>query len=211
MSDYESDNQSVELELFSDKEEDAEAELNENNNLKQEIQQEIQINPEASSNKQEFNFIASEEIDQNKIDPHLEISPNLMDKNPSNDIILDGFLIYRFSNDQVELEGSWFMSNDQGKERLSYLFLKPNEYIKCEISPEDIEGSDEKGKSSYIKICSSNLFECIIINKYEVFNSVLSYLCGDYSGYFMYYGKTIEDKVSLSFSIQDSLVRINGF
>lgn len=128
----------------------------------------------------------------------------------SNDIILEGYLIYRYSNDQVELEGSWFMSNDQGSERLSYLFLKPNEYVRCEISPDEVEGLDDRTKPCLMKVCSSNLFECIIINKYEVFNTVLNYLCGDYSGYFMYYGKTIEDKVSLNFSLQDSLVRING-
>jgi hypothetical protein len=88
--------------------------------------------------------------------------------------------------------------------------MKPNEYVKCEIAGDEVEGGEDRTKSSIIKVCSSNLFECIIINKYEVFNSVLNYLCGDYSGYFMYYGKTIEDKVSLSFSLEDSLVRING-
>lgn len=197
--------------MYSDKEDDAENELNENHIPKQEILQENMNIVTENVKINQVKIIASHELEQNsRINPH-EVDANILNENPSNDIILEGFLIYRFTNDQVELEGTWFMSNDQGKERLSYLFLKPNEYIKCEINPEDVEGTDEKSKSSHIKICSSNLFECIIINKYQVFNSVLNYLCGDYSGYFMYYGKTIEDKVSLNFSLEDSLVRINGY
>jgi len=206
MSDYESDNQSEELELLSDKDDDADYEINETNNQKHEI---VRENNNVDSNFEQFKQSSINEI-QDSINNNNVASSYPNEENISNDIILEGYLIYRYSNDQIELEGSWFMSNDQGSERLSYLFLKPNEYIRCEISPEDVEGLEDRSKSSVMKICSSNLFECIIINKYEVFNTVLNYLCGDYSGYFMYYGKTIEDKVSLNFSLQDSLVRING-
>jgi hypothetical protein len=64
--------------------------------------------------------------------------------------------------------------------------------------------------SMKIKVCSANLFECVLINKQIVFNSVLEYLDSEYAGYFMYYGKTIEDRFNLKFEIEDSLVKING-
>ncbi len=148
------------------------------------------------------------------------------DRNSGNDIILEGNLIYRYLSNQIELEGNWFMSQDQVvKERLSYLLLKNNEFNEClvncdedeEISENDEYENKENNKqteSSYhnmkIKICSANLYECILINKAKIFNSVLEFLDCEYAGYFMYYGKTIEDRFSLNFELQDSLVKIDG-
>ena len=147
--------------------------------------------------------------------------------NSANDIVLEGSLIYRYLSNQIELEGNWFMSLDPGvKERLSYLLLKNSEFTECLVNcDEDDEKSEndndndnkyhnKPSESSYhnmkIKICSANLFECILINKAKIFNAVLEYLDSEYAGYFMYYGKTIEDRFSLSFELQDSLVKING-
>ena len=38
----------------------------------------------------------------------------------------------------------------------------------------------------------------------------MEFLFGEYSGYFIYYSKTIEDKFNLNFNVSDSLVKING-
>lgn len=151
---------------------------------------------------------------------------NFNEGNSANDIVLEGSLIYRYLSNQIELEGNWFMSLDPGvKERLSYLLLKNNEFTECLVncgdeddgkSENDYDNKDNSkpSESSYhnlkIKICSANLFECVLINKAKVFNAVLEYLDSEYAGYFMYYGKTIEDRFSLSFELQDSLVKING-
>ena len=43
-----------------------------------------------------------------------------------------------------------------------------------------------------------------------IFKNCLEFLTGDYSGYFMYYSKTIEDRFRLDFEIQDSLVKVLG-
>jgi hypothetical protein len=150
---------------------------------------------------------------------------NYIEGNSGNDIVLEGNLIYRYLSNQIEFEGNWFMSLDQGvKERLSYLLLKNHEFTECLVNCEDEDEKSENDSenkynnkpsdSSYhnmkIKICSANLFECILINKAKIFNSVLEYLDSEYAGYFMYYGKTIEDRFNLSFELQDSLVKING-
>jgi len=151
---------------------------------------------------------------------------NYIEGNSGNDIILEGNLIYRYLSNQIELEGNWFMSLDSAvKERLSYLLLKNIEHTECIANCDDdnVEDSQNESESneklkqsdsSYhkmkLKICSANLFECVLINKAKIFNSVLDYLNSEYAGYFMYYGKTIEDRFNLSFELQDSLVKING-
>lgn len=156
----------------------------------------------------------------------LENNRNYGDGNSANDIVLEGNLIYRYLSNQIELEGNWFMSLDSGvKERLSYLLLKNHEFTECLVNcSEDeeekngnesqISYDDKPSDSAYhnmkIKICSANLFECILINKANIFNSVLEFLNSEYAGYFMYYGKTIEDRFSLKFELHDSLVKING-
>ncbi len=163
---------------------------------------------------------------------YLNNNINYNEGNSANDIVLEGSLIYRYLSNQIELEGNWFMSLDPGvKERLSYLLVKNNEFTECLVNCEEEEDYDDSDKSendyddknrenykpadsSYhnmkIKICSANLFECVLINKAKIFNAVLEYLDSEYAGYFMYYGKTIEDRFSLSFELQDSLVKING-
>ncbi len=125
-----------------------------------------------------------------------------------NDIVLEGNLIYRYANNQVELEGLWYMSADPGtKEKFSYLFQNSNDYTDCLIR---VEGDDLKEENFNIKICSPNIFELIAINRAGIFENVLKFLCGEYAGYFMYYGKTIEDRVNLTFNLEESLVRVNG-
>ena len=133
-------------------------------------------------------------------------------------MLVEGNLIYRYTNDQIELDGFWFMSQDFVKERLSYLFMHGYEFLECDLDTEEIVEQlpcsnltyTEPNAAKKIKICSANIYECILINKGKVFESVLQYLSGEYGGYFMYYGKTIEDKVNINLTLQDSLVKING-
>ena len=38
----------------------------------------------------------------------------------------------------------------------------------------------------------------------------MEFLTGDYSGYFMYYSKIIEDRFKMNLDIQDSLMKVFG-
>ena len=137
---------------------------------------------------------------------------DMVNPTSTNDIILEGNLIYRFTNDQIELDGFWFMNIDNLKEKLSYLFMHGQEFLECNIKSTEVlnENSTDNNTNYTLKICSANIYECILINKTKIFESVLQFLSGEYAGYFMYYGKTIEDRVNLTFSLQDSLVKLNG-
>lgn len=55
------------------------------------------------------------------------------------DIIMTGNLIYRYSLDQIELEGFWSLNNDVTREKFSYLFIKKCDKITCPIKISEIE------------------------------------------------------------------------
>lgn len=88
------------------------------------------------------------------------------------DIIMNGNLIYRYSLDQIELEGSWSLNNDVTREKFSYLFIKKCDKITCPIKISEIE-------QAYKNNCNNNneQFENsnAIINK---INQIKSF-CGD--------------------------------
>ena len=86
------------------------------------------------------------------------------------------------------------------KERLSYLFSNSNS-IKHVIMP--IENNNVN-----VTICSANLIEDFSID--FLFKECLNFLSGEYTGYFMYYSKTIEDRFQMNLSIEDSLVKLYG-
>ena len=177
-----------------------------------------------SDNSQQRNVKISEEmnLDSDREDHHegeyMNENNFNTEEDTSSDIIIEGNMVYRYSSNQIELEGMWYMNTDPSiKERVSYLFLKSNEYTECYINKEGIQTDTNAGtnptpyqRDYRIKICSANLIECILLNKIEVFDLILNLLSGEYAGYFMYYGKTIEDRVNLNLSFQDSLVRISG-
>ena len=118
-----------------------------------------------------------------------------------NEIVNEGYLIYRYSSNQIELDGNWYVVNDPAlKERVSYLF-SGSQLTKS--VPLIIENNETNAL-----ICSANLIECLQLN--ILFKSCLEFLSGDYSGYFMYYSKTIEDRFKLELEIQDSLVKVFG-
>jgi hypothetical protein len=137
--------------------------------------------------------IKNEEIDENYEEENNE--------NNSNEIINEGYLIYRYSSNQIELEGNWYVANDPSwKERVSYLFSGSQLTKQITLS---IENNETK-----VFMCSANLIECLQID--ILFKNCLEFLTGDYSGYFMYYSKTIEDKFKINLNIEDSLVKVLG-
>jgi hypothetical protein len=167
--------------------------------------------------EEEIEMGSEKEIEKEKEEIENMNQPEYMDDNgavgdPSGDVILEGNLIYRFTINQIELDGNWSISTDNfTKERLSYLFQKSNEFLECNINFNDITSDNsEIARHNYINICAANLFECIVINKQYIFNSILDFLSGEYAGYFMYYGKTIEDRLNLNLLLEDSLVRVTG-
>ena len=121
--------------------------------------------------------------------------------NVSQDIINEGYLLYRYSSNQIEIEGFWYVNDEPSyKERLSYLFSNSNS-IKHVIMP--IENNNVN-----VTICSANLIEDFSID--FLFKECLNFLSGEYTGYFMYYSKTIEDRFQMNLSIEDSLVKLYG-
>ena len=120
---------------------------------------------------------------------------------PSSEIINDGNLIYRYSSNQIELDGNWYVANDPSyKERISYLFSGSQMTKEIKLNIENTE--------TIINMCSENLVECIQLD--ILFKNCLEFLNGAYSGYFMYYSKTIEENFEINLDIQDSLVKIEG-
>ncbi len=60
---------------------------------------------------------------------------------------MTGNLIYRYSLDQIELEGFWSLNNDITRERFSYLFIKKYDKITCPIKLSEIEQANKQQNS----------------------------------------------------------------
>ena len=132
-----------------------------------------------------------------------EIDDNYEEENNNNEseIVNEGYLIYRYSSNQIELEGNWYVATDPSwKERVSYLFS--GSQLTKQI-PLNIENNKIN-----VFMCSANLIECLQID--SLFKFCLEFLSGDYSGYFMYYSKTIEDRFNINLEVQESLVKVFG-
>jgi len=69
---------------------------------------------------------------------------------------------------------------------------------------------DATNKKYILNLCSANIFEALLINNYELFKYILSFLSGEYHGFFVYFGKTIEDSFNLNFNYEDNQVRVSG-
>jgi hypothetical protein len=152
-----------------------------------------------------------EEIEENMYQPkkkktkNLEGGPNPVpqdgESENKSEIINDGCLIYRYNSNQIELDGEWYVANDEtNKERISYLFSGSQKTKEILLN---IENTDIN-----INMCSANLVECIQLD--ILFKYCLEFLNGDYSGYFIYYSKTIEERFNIDLDVQDSLVKISG-
>ena len=69
---------------------------------------------------------------------------------------------------------------------------------------------DQTYKKYVLNLCSANVFEALLIPDYELFKYILSFLSGEYHGFFVYFGKTIEDYFNLNFNYEDNQVRVSG-
>ena len=69
---------------------------------------------------------------------------------------------------------------------------------------------DSINKKYILNLCSANIFEALLIPDYELFKYILSFLSGEYHGFFVYFGKTIEDSFNLNFNFEDNQVRVSG-
>ena len=133
---------------------------------------------------------------------------------------MEGNFLYRYALDQIELDGTWSISSTYTKEKFSYLYMKKANSIQVPISKNDIDYANQQNeyanylsldKNKFIlNLCSANIFELLLIPNQLLFNSILTFLSGEYHGFFVYYGKTIEDKFSLNFFVEDHQVRLNG-
>lgn len=137
---------------------------------------------------------------------------------------MEGNFLYRYSLDQIELDGYWSISSTYTKEKFSYLFLKKTNSIQIPISKSEIDFTQHNSNTNQeynkylsldkdkfiLNLCSGNIFEVLLIPNQILFNSILGFLSGEYHGFFVYYGKTIEDKFNLNFFFEDNQVRLNG-
>ena len=94
------------------------------------------------------------------------------DPGQTSDIINEGYLIYRYSSNQIEIEGNWYVANDPLiKERISYLFSGSNQVKDVHLTLNTIPNGVQENVDSQtnppaqpsvaVKLCSANLFECI--------------------------------------------------
>lgn len=142
---------------------------------------------------------------------------NINEQTPTktSNIVMNGKMLYRHTIDQYELEGSWGMESETQSESFCYLFNKPNKQLVFPVNKLDIQFNSQQEMGKYdnnvpLNISSCNLHEVILIPHEYIFKSVLQYLSGDYHGYFVYFCKTIEDKFTLDFELENRLVKVSG-
>lgn len=178
--------------------------------MKKEINENEETNEEYSYNSESNN--EEENEDSNSIN---EFNVN------TNDIVMNGKLIYRFQFDQYELEGIWGMNTESPIEKFSCLLIKKKDPVIVKLNINEIineKNSAKKGSNIiqsdedyFIKISSSNLHELVIIPYEKIFKGVLEYLSGEYQGYFAYFSKTIEDRFILNYELDNGFVKMNGY
>lgn len=184
-------------------------------------------------NEQDDTAINIKSLDEEQEDQDIGL------ESTNNEIQMDCNLIYRYELNQIELEGSWGMSSSELTEKVSYLFIKSNEkhrvllknsMISPSVTSEAIEPNSKNGEQDGqakkkelifytskdlenmfpLDICSANLIEVLLINNQFLTNEALKFLSNEYSGYFVYFSKTIEDRFTLQMTLNDSLVSIEG-
>lgn len=118
--------------------------------------------------------------------------------NLSNEISIEGNIVYRFAKNQLELEGQWSIPNETVFERFSYKFETPAEGFKVD--------SD----LGTFNLCIANLHCALMLDDQQLFKKVLEYISGSYAGFFLYFGKTIEERVDLQIVEGLSGIEMNG-
>ena len=88
--------------------------------------------------------------------------------------------------------------SNNNNNNLNNIIIKSNKYY------------DAINKKYILNLCSANIFEALLIPDYELFKYILSFLSGEYHGFFVYFGKTIEDSFNLNFNFEDNQVRVSG-
>jgi hypothetical protein len=104
-------------------------------------------------------------------------------------------------------------NDNENETNWTNLAKKVNETFE-NIEPEKIKCEDDNNKNKFPKIFnltinSSNIHEIILIPHKHIFNTVLKYLSGEYHGYFLYFGKTIEDKFILDMNLIEYIINEN--
>ena len=127
-------------------------------------------------------------------EPNLDGELNEYDENDSSsNIVLFGNLIFRFALNQIELQGHWALEEQlEIREKCCYLFS-----LNAENNCRRLSLTLDNEVDTNLMICASNLMECQLVD--SLFKYVIEFLTGNYNGYFMYFGKTIEDKFELHF------------
>ena len=125
---------------------------------------------------------------------------------------MEGYLLYRYGQDQIEIEGTWSISSEIEKNKpykFSYLLSQKKEkkMIQIPIKKDDIDFSHYEpsiNASKYmsndnehflLNLCNANIFEILLIPNQDLFINIC---------------KTIEDRFYLNYTLEDNQVRVNG-
>ena len=193
---------------------------------KRSVRQIKKVKPDDSfiSSLNDSEEIISSKNSQNNIQSENILRDNLIEED---EIVMEGNLLYRYTQDQIEIEGTWSMSSEKEKNKpykFSYLLSqnKNKEVIQIPIKKEDIDFSfyepsinaskymSNDNEHFILNLCNANIFEILLIPNQELFNNILTMLTGEYHGFFFYFSKTIEDRFYLNYTFEDNQVRVNG-
>lgn len=123
-------------------------------------------------------------------------------------ISINAVLIYRYTLDQIEISGEWSNPLTGVHQKISYLLLKRDNILlpiyKYQIDYTNFDPNIPIDK--YIKndfylftVASCNITETLLIQNSTILNHILMFLSGQYNGYYIDDGKTIEDNFYLSY------------
>ena len=101
-------------------------------------------------------------------------------------------------NNKQNQNGDSNDNNNINNNNFNNIIMKCNKYY------------DAINKKYILNLCSANIFEALLIPDYELFKYILTFLSGEYHGFFVYFGKTIEDSFNLNFNFEDNQVRVSG-
>lgn len=128
---------------------------------------------------------------------------------------MNGKIFYRFTANQIELDGFWSMSSEPNKERFAYLFKKPADKIdfyidKNEVKSSHLSSREDSKKMFQLHISTCNIHELLLINNSRLYTQILNFISSDYHGYFIYFSKTIEDSFYITFEQTNGQTKISG-
>ena len=101
-------------------------------------------------------------------------------------------------------------NQEQNEATNSNINMNKNQINNYDIMMKCNQYYDPTYKKYVLNLCSANIFEALLIPDFELFKYILSFLSGEYHGFFVYFGKTIEDYFNLNFNYEDNQVRVSG-